>query len=206
MKKAEILRMAVSHHDSDPCAVFAVDTRSGLRYYRTLGNSAPDPQRTEVRIGQRRGGTTVWFVEVLPVSENGDVMSYDRDSLVAGFRDASECSRIERDTRPIQVSRVIECVNVKQSFADYVNAERSKAREAAKRREEAEEARRVTAFVNGNRRKETAKRIAALLGHGATVDESTWLRYDALNEAIVKLDDLIAIIEIAERQSVEQTV
>ena len=203
MKKADIL--AATAHAGDPCAVFEIETRIGMKYCRLM-TDAEIKQEDNSRYSHIRlhgGKSSVSIVFVQAVDTQGSYTNAYGEHPVKTFYDefqrwgrttVSDGARKMTDTKP--VAHIKRCVNADQSFADFITAEFARQRQEEIDRQERDQQRRVAAHRQSEQLKELNERIMQLVGESPHM---LWV--DRSGDVDVKLDILTRLVDLAEQHA-----
>jgi len=195
MKKSDIL--AAKAHAGDPCAVFEIETRIGMKYCRLMTDA-------EMKAEDHRfhgGKSSVSIVFVQAVDTQGSYTNAYGEHPVKTFYDefqrwgrtsVSDGATKMTDTKP--VAHIKRCVNADQSFADFITAEFARQRQEEIDRQERDEQRRVAAHRQSEQLKELNERIMQLVGQSPHM---LWV--DRSGDVDVKLDILTRLVDLAEQ-------
>lgn len=203
MKKADIL--AAKAHAGDPCAVFEIETRIGMKYCRLMTDAeikAEDNSRySHTRLHGGKSSVSIVFVQA--VDTQGSYTDAYGEHPVKTFYDVferwgratkSDGATKMTDTKP--VAHIKRCVNADQSFADFITGEFARYRKEESDRQERDKQRRLAAHRQSEQLKELNERIREL------VNESPHILFvDRWGTVDVKLDILTRLVDLAEQHA-----
>jgi hypothetical protein len=189
MKKADIEKAAQSHCDS--VAIFS--NREG-GYYRLATSEEQKAERESRPIWERQNTKQkVLLVQVRKMKADGSTAAYG--DPVTGFADLHHNDgSLAIWWHPL--SRIIECVNETQTFADYMAAEQAAAIKRREQQDAQEAVRRAEMQRTENLRYDLTKRITQMLGE-ESVGIGLWV--SERGEVDIHIDTLAALVERAEK-------
>jgi len=196
MKRKEI-ETAQSRHDSVTIFQF-----TGRHYFEWCRLMTVEDHNDEERFPSAKRYSSpkhnsIRVVAVEPIDANGKPVSEYDTRKVAAFRDMRisydlNCIRWER----VSITQLSACVNLTQSFADYVTADYKLRRDTAAKRRQEEDRRQERANRNKQLATEVSHRIKQLLG-----EAPSYFYCDSDGEVSIKVSMLAELVTLAEKAS-----